>query len=489
MKRYIISFAVLTLFLVSCTDLTDELYDRIPNDKYPENAGQAALITVPVYSSMQGLIDGGGWWFLQEIPSDEMVAPTRLTDWDDGGKWRALHTHTWTNTTEAVASLWFPMYSGIGQANKLIEANQPFAGQPAADLTIAKVKTMRAFYYYILIDNYGDVPFETNYANAVKTPTKTSKAVIFNAIVKDVEDAIVVLKTNPGNSKISVNLGMAYTLLTKLYLNAEVYTGTAQWVKAEAAAKAVIDLGTYSLETEALKPFITENQFSPENIFQIPFDEDSYTGFNLHMRTLHYLNNQTFGMTAGPWNGFAASEDHFNTFDAADARKKGFLVGQQYDLAGKKLVEGGKNVILDPHIPALLMDGTFTPEQIRFSGARVAKFEIKKAAKENLSNDFPLFRYADVLLMKAEAAIRQGKNGDAEINQVRARAGVPNFTNTTLDQLLAERGREMFWEGHRRQDLIRFGKFNAAWWEKPASSPDRNTFPIPQWVKDTNPNL
>ena len=135
------------------------------------------------------------------------------------------------------------------------------------------------------------------------------------------------------------------------------------------------------------------------------------------------------------------------------------------------------------------MDGSFTFEEIRMSGARVGKYEIKKGSLENLSNHFPLFRYADVLLMKTEAMIRQGKNGDSYVNQIRQRAKVSTWSNTTLEMLLAERGREMFCEGHRRQDLIRFGKFNDAWWEKDASSPERNIFPIPQWAIDANPNL
>jgi hypothetical protein len=246
----------------------------------------------------------------------------------------------------------------------------------------------------------------------------------------------------------------------------------------------------YSLESNPLAPFITANEASPEIIFSIPYDEDTYTGNNLHMRTLHYQSNLTFDMSVGPWNGFAAMEDFYNTYDNEDLRKKGFLVGQQYTFAGAKITDATTNtpLILVPHIAALNMDATYTLEEIRMSGARVVKFEIKKGAKDNLSNDFPIFRYADILLMKAECMIRQGKNGDEYVNMVRARAGVTNYTNTTLDQLLAERGREMFWEAHRRQDLIRFGKFNSAWWEKPAGT-GGTTFPIPQWVIDANPNL
>ena len=191
------------------------------------------------------------------------------------------------------------------------------------------------------------------------------------------------------------------------------------------------------------------------------------------------------------WNGCAAVEDHYNTFTNDDHRKQGFIVGPQFTSTGQPLFDetAGKPLVINPKIPALIMDGSYTFEQIRMSGARIGKFEIAAGTDENLDNDFPLFRYADILLMGAEAKIRQGKNGDNLVNQVRQRAGVSAWTGTTLDMILAERGREMFAEGHRRQDLIRFKKFNNAWWAKPASAPERNLFPIPQWAIDANPNL
>ena len=210
------------------------------------------------------------------------------------------------------------------------------------------------------------------------------------------------------------------------------------------------------------------------------------------MRTLHYNSNLTFDMTVGPWNGFAAMEDFYNTYEANDTRKAGFLVGQQFTSTGDSIFDPGANnapLVLNPHIPALNMDNTYTLEEIRMSGARVIKFEIKLGAKDNLSNDFPIFRYADILLMKAEAMIRQGENGDSYVNEIRERAGLSDWSGVGLDSLLAERGREMFWEAKRRQDLIRFGKFNDAWWEKDADGAENNTFPIPQWAIDTNPNL
>ncbi|MEI6748263.1 MAG: RagB/SusD family nutrient uptake outer membrane protein [Bacteroidota bacterium] len=483
---------VLVVLLSSCTDLKDQYYDRLPADKYPENALQIALLPAPVYSGLQGFLDGSGWWFCQELTSDEMVGPTRNTDWDDGGKWRVLHEHTWTNTTEAINNMWSPMYGGIAQANKLVELLETYPKTSAVMATIAQVKIMRAFYYYVLIDNYGDVPYVTSFANADPKPFKTTRAEIFNKLVGEtgeIEGNIKYLL--PSNSKTSVTKGMAFSLLAKLYLNAEVYTGTPEWVKAEAACDSVIALGQYGLEGTPLAPFVTENSGSLENIFTIPYDENTYKGNNLHMRTLHYLSNLTYDMTLGPWNGFCAMEDHYNTYEDIDLRKAGFMVGQQFTSSGTKIYDlvAEVDLVIKAHLPALKMDATFTKDEIRNTGARVIKFEIKKGANDNLSNDFPIFRYADILLMKAEAMIRQSKNGDEYVNQIRTRAGVSTWTGVTNEQLLAERGREMFWEGHRRQDLIRFGEFNKAWWEKLASTPDRNTFPIPQWAIDANENL
>lgn len=488
MKKIIFFLLALAAIQFGCTKLDVELYDRVPPTDY---VADPVLKMSPIYAPMRDHLDWGGWWFANEIPGDGTVAPTRSADWDDGGKWRVLHQHTWDNNTEAINNMWSRYYNGVIEANKFIEEMQGLGDADPIKIAIAKAKVLRAYYYYLLIDNYKDVPFVTSYLNAPQTPSRNFRQDIFARITKDIEDHAPIIPSSA--TKTGATKGFAYTLLSRLYLNAEVYTGTPQWSKAAQYADSVILLGQYSLETDPLKPFVTNNQNSVENIFVIPYDEDKYTGNNLHMRTLHYNSNLTFNMTAGPWNGFAAMYDHYNSYADNDLRKSGyFLVGQQYTADGAEIKDqgaGGANLIFNPVIPALNMDATFTAVQIRMSGARVKKFEIKNGAKDNLSNDFPIFRYADVLLMKAEALIRLGQNGDQYINPVRTRAGIEALSGATLDDVLAERGREFFWEAHRRSDLIRFGKFNRAWWEKPVSSPDRNTFPIPQWAIDANPKL
>ncbi len=506
MKNKFLTSILIALFFASCTNLDNEIYDKIPLDVFPENEGQVAALSNPTYAKLDLLTqDWGGWWMAQEITSDEVVCPTRGEHWDDGGKWRVLHSHEWNNNTEAVNVMWSTFYDGVYQSNFAIDMMRGFAQSEALDVSMAKLRAMRALYYWFLIDNYGDVPFLMTNENAPEKPFRIKRAEIFQAIVTDLEDAV---KSIPaGGAKTAASKGMAYTLLAKLYLNAEVYTGTPQWAKTEMFCDSVIALNQYSLEVDPLGPFITENGSSPENIFTIPYDEDNMKGFNLHMRTLHYNNNSTFNMTVGPWNGFAVVEKHFKTYfddystlTSSDDRIRYFLYGQQYNAAGQPLMDGTTNepLVLNPFIPALIMGDANTEAEKLMSGARVVKFEIKDGCTDNLSNDYPIFRYADVLLMKAECRLRQGDAGGGltYVNQVRQRAGAANFTALTEENLLAERGREMFWEANRRQDMIRFGTFISAFswdapstWSRPASGTDRLTFPIPQWAIDANENL
>lgn len=494
MRKIIYSIFIMAS-IISCTDLDDVIYDKIPADQYPENDKQLAGITTPIYLPMQDFLDdGGGWWYAQEVTSDEMTVPTREGDWGDGGKWVELHTHTWTNFNGEYNRMWEKCYMGIVEANKLLDRVATWEQNEEVAKLVAKVKIMRAYYYYLLIDNYGDVPYFTSFVNAPVQPNKDSRAAVFDSIVYEIEKEVLILSSNV--TKTGVSKGMAYSLLAKLYLNAEIYTGSPRWVEAEEACDSVISIGLYNLESDVVGAFKTDNENSNENIFVIPYDEDTYGGFLLHLRTLHYEMQKTYDMPVGTWNGFCAMEDHYNTYTDDDRRKSAyFLVGQQYSSTGEPLFDNTANapVILVPEIKYLVMVNMaawFQSSWIRLSGARVQKFEIKMGAKFNLSNDFPIFRYGDILLMKAEAMIRQGANGDEYVNMIRRRAGFEvDWTNTGLDDLLAERGREMFWEAHRRQDLIRFGKFGDAWWEKEASGSDRTVFPIPDWAIEANPNL
>lgn len=493
-----ISFITLLIILLgtSCTDLTEELYDKIPGDEYPENASQVATVSVDAYARLKPMADDEGWWlWAQEVSSDELVFPVRDADWDDGGKWRVMHQHTWNNDVEGVNRMWDKFWAGITRSNQIIDFYKALNENEEIIRKIKEVEVMRSLYYYWLIDNYGDAPYLTTTINVPEQPYKATRAAIFDSLTTTIKDNIQFLK--PIDNKYLATQYMAYALLAKLYLNAEVYTGTAQWAEAEQYIDSVLS-GPYSLASSVSEPFLTNNEGSSEIIFSIPYDEDNFQGFRIHMRSLHYQHNLTYDMNVGPWNGCAVTYDHFKTYSDNDLRKEAyFIYGPQFDSKGQAIEESvtGEPLVINPEIPAIRMDATYTAEQIRTSGARIKKYEIKKGAKENLSNDFPIFRISDFYLMKAEAMINQGGNGDAWINPIRQRAGVDDWAGASLDSLLAERGRELFAEGHRRQDLIRFNKFTNSWWGKgdnqggTSGDPSVLVFPIPKWATDANPNL
>lgn len=496
MKNISLYTILIILLGISCTNLDEEVFDKIPGDEYPENAAQVATVSVDAYARLKPMADDEGWWFwAQEVTSDELVFPVRDADWDDGGKWRVMHQHTWNNDVEGVNRMWDKFWGGITRSNQILDFYRALNESDEITRKIKEVEVMRSLYYYWLIDNYGDAPYLTTTIDVPEQPYKITRAAIFDSLTTTIENNLSYLQAI--DNKYLATRYMAFALLAKLYLNAEVYTGTAQWAKAEQYCDSVIN-GPYSLESSVTGAFVTSNENSSEIIFSIPYDEDNFQGFRIHMRTLHYQHNLTFDMNVGPWNGCAVTYDHFNTYSDNDLRKEAFFIyGPQYDSKGAEIIESvtGEALVIEPEIPALKMDATYTPAQIRTTGARIKKYEIAKGAKENLSNDFPIFRLTDFYLMKAEAMMRQGGNGDVWINPIRQRAGVDDWSGATLDSLLAERGRELFAEGHRRQDLIRFGEFTNSWWGKGDSQggtsgdPSVKVFPIPKWATDANPNL
>lgn len=479
----------------ACTELDEEVYEKVPADKYPENEAQVANLATEVYSRLRPLADDEGWWFLaQELSSDELAGPTRGSDWYDGGKWLEMHQHDWSNDHEGVNRMWDVFWSGITTANQTLDMMRKLPQNEQIEAKMKEVEVMRSFYYYLLIDNYGDAPYLTSAEDAPEKPYKITREAIFDSLVTTVEQNLPALKMQ--DTKYMATRYMAYALLAKLYLNAEVYTGTPQWEKASAYCDSIIEKGPYVLENSVNGPFKANNENSSEIIFSIPYDEDNFQGFRLHMRTLHYQHNLKYDMSVGPWNGFAVVPTHFDTYSENDIRKEEYhIYGLQYDINGNEIIDEqtGEPLDIDPYLPAIEMTASdYSTYEIRTTGARIGKYEIEQGAKENLNNDLPLFRLTDIYLMKAEAEIRMdgAGAGDEWINPIRQRAGVPTWDGATLEQLLAERGRELYVEGHRRQDLIRFDEFTKEWWEKDVSGdPSVETFPIPKWATDANPNL
>ena len=478
-----------SLFLVgACTNLEEELKDTFTEDFDPINPGLGQSENVNKATPSDGLggafgrlrngsANHGNYFSVVEISSDEAVITQKGGDWFDGGIWLDMHKHVWQVTHPALNGMWNDNYGGISECNRLIQENTVGAEG------IAQLRTLRALYYWRLMDAFGRIKLVT--VPNVDAP-QASRLQAFEFIESELLAAIPNLRDGrPEYGRVSK--GGAYALLARLYLNAEVYAGAPRWQDAIDAADAVINSGAYSLSSDYASVFAPDNIENVEQIWVIPYDEGTAGGMNFAQMTLHYPSQLTYRLQAQPWNGYSTLEEFYNSYEAADARRaNNFIVGPQTDLQGNPILD----LAFDPadpdgavinYTPAI---NELAPSGSRQAGARMGKYSFKIGQRPDMDNDYVLFRYGDVLLMKAEAIARLNGNWSEPsaltlVNQLRSRAGVAAFSSMTADQFLAERGREMFQESVRRTDLIRFNKWGVAWWEKPASAAFRTIFPIP----------
>jgi starch-binding outer membrane protein, SusD/RagB family len=517
--RFVMIVMVISAFSMSCTKLDETLYSTLTPSSFYKNDAEFVAALGAAYTQLGGYASGSVT-NLQELTSDEMVVPTRGSDWDDGGNWRRLHLHSYKYEDNDMGSAWDFCFSGVTKCNFLIYQFTTLAttGQVSQDIAngyISELQTLRGFFYWQLVDLYGNVPWVTDYANAPAAPPTVARATVYNNIITDLEAAVPLLsKAVDGTTYGRMNYYAGKMLLAKLYLNAGVYTsnggaagtGTAQWQKVIDNCDAIINSGLYNLEGNYFANFNVNNASSKEFIFAIPYDQIFFTGFNLNAQTLHYGSQFTYNLTFQPWNGFCSMEQFYNSYSNNDLRKGdvgtptvpaskrgNFLAGYQFKLGGGQVTDDGADGA-DPdgkplnfgnmlHTPAVPQINELGPAAWRQSGVRIGKWEFQIGGTSDMSNDFVVFRYADVLLMKAEALFRLGNTAAALplVNQVRERAGLtdltsldapvsfdPNGAVVTGGELLNEMGREMFAEHNRRQDLIRWGFFNSnAKWALP----------------------
>jgi hypothetical protein len=525
-----INLALLLVFMgISCTKLDENkyLYDKVTGDRFGGTDLEIQSAVGAAYSNLSGLGGNNHYFPLNEVTTDEEVVPTRGPDWGDGGKWVRLKRHTGIATDDLYNNGWNFCYTGISTCNRLI-ATLTSLGTTTALAYIPELKGLRAIYYYWLLDWYGSVPLSIDFADT-KPPANATRQEVYNFVEAELIENAPLLKKPSSVPDVAtygrVTYYAAEACLAKLYLNAQVYTGTAQWDKAIAACDAIINSGVFSLTPNYVDNFQQNNQSSKEFIWAIPFDHIKFTGFNLPMMTLSYLNQNTYNINQQPWNGFATTAEFYKSYidpvenpgpqgtvvgldplgtpttGTDDKRMRvNFLVGPQFSSTGARLSDDGADAT-DP-------DGkpyTFTPyiNQLepnawRQSGARIGKWQYYLGMTESLDNDLAVFRYADILLTKAEATARKANNWNdasvlAVVNQIRTQhGGVTPLLALTPASFLAERSREMFAEAYKRQDMIRFGTYNGPFDQfHNYTDPDThyNIFPIPATQIDANKNL
>lgn len=494
-------FLLITLVVFSCTKLDE----RFRSELEQNNSGSisAAQLLISTYTSIGAPYTNGDLWHAQQQTSDETIAPTRGPDWDDNGQWRALQTHTWNADQGNLRNAFTGLLATQFQASNVLQFS-PSAQQAA------EARFIRALSMFSVLDGWDQVPYREDLSNYKTLPVtlKGTEAADFiagelNTAMNDLPDAGAAYLANKNGAR---------TLLMKLYLNKGVFANRAAPAFDAADMNQVITLadqiigsGRYSLSDIFFDNFAPDNDTrSKENIYTF-YNQSGDRGNDIR-NAVHQVSH--YNMTPDGWNGFATLSDFYDKFEATDQRRGiaytypgsrpnpgkrvnvGFLIGQQYNLTTDEPLKDrkGNPLAFTPEVKLRETD----PNTLEVTGIRVIKYPYDYATSgDQKNNDWALFRYADVLLMKAEALLRTGKEADALIlvNQVRAKRLATPLLTLSLDNLLDERGREMYWEGWRRQDQIRFGKFLQAWQEKPASDPRVLLFPIPNSQIAVNPNL
>lgn len=519
MKRLFVTTSIgavglCTLLLVplqGCTDLTETPISSISPGNFFHTEGEVLAALAGVYAQLRSTAGEGDYWGVSEVSTDEMVVPTRGSDWYDNGTWLETHRQTWSANSPSTLSFlnnaWNTAYAGVARANVLLDALAAGATVPNKASIEGEARYLRAFYYYLLMDLFGGVPLATT------SEIKERPRVTRDSLFKFIESELLAIRpdlptTRDAGNNGRVTRGAVDAMLANMYLNAGVYTkegAGAGGINATAynscsgitvaggldacqaainRSDSLLNSGVYQLADTFVKNFRADNNLSPENIFVVKFADADQLGFNFVMRTLHY--NQ---FTPSPWNGFATLAQTYNAFDPADKRRNMFLVGPQVNVeTGAPAFDRAGNPLV---FTTTIANVTAATEG---EGARIYKWPIDPAhVAQNNGNDFAWFRLGEIYLIKAEALNEQSPGSAtalALLNALRNRTQPVDTALTgpiTRDMILNERLFELNSEGKRRQDLIRHGKYTQAWEFKAGPTADfRVLMPIPQTQIDAN---
>lgn len=518
--------------LSACTDLTEHIYsDNTTSNFYNTEKEVISAVLRPYTHSCAVFAcqSRQNYWQMNELAADQLAWPVKGPHGYDDGKWIQYHYHTWTNMHAAIEDSWNLFFMGLGFCNDAItnleqrDAASMSITEEARLAYLAELKANRAYYYLGMLDLWGNVPIVTKVGEP-EMPETNSRQEVFDFVESEI---LEVLDDLPLLSQEQQNCGRltraaGYAMLATLYLNAEVWTGTARWddcitycdklIKGEGGGQN----GTMELDKDILTSFSRTNSTdSKENILVLAYDYlASGTYCNWASDFFHFNQKYIYGGTANGNDGIVVIPSAYDAFADNDLRKSEWmLIGPQYDYETGEPVVGtseysGQPLVFVKEIKRFSEGNTeestmYTGEEN--SGARFNKYRTGANGDPNYwGNDWVLYRLTEMYFNKAECLMR--KNGGKAtqeavdlINTCRQRAfsaedwEAAKYTVATLtmDELLAERGREFIFEGKRRTDLIRFGKFTTGeWWDHKATNDDHlKIYPIPYQQTTLNPNL
>ncbi|WP_316808220.1 RagB/SusD family nutrient uptake outer membrane protein [Pedobacter agri] len=528
--------AMLLITANGCTKLDENLYDTISSENFYKNKNEiiSAVLRPYTHANAWGTSSGqDGWWRLAELSADQLAWPTKGRHGEDGGKWKRLHYHTWTVDEGGINNAWSLMYWGVGLCNVPIEnlekrdAAQLGITQQEKDAFLAELKLFRAYHYLKLMDLFGNIPVVTVVGEPAR-PSTLSRTEVFNFIEKEIKDNI---EKAPKLSKAMLgrmSQAGGYAMLVELYLNAQAWTGTARWDDCIAAADKLITNqaggmnGNMALDPNITDQFKPDNDLSKETIFSVAY-EFQRANFQPGFPSDFYHFNQQFiyGGSRNGNDGIVVIPDNFTKYKDADLRKRTWLLegkmvrfdnGQALIATGGNEYDGKQLEFVD-NIRKNKTGSTVSnmSEGEENSGVRFNKYKLGNQVANATTQpstvynntDWNIYRLTWIYFAKAEALMRKnGGTATAEavqlINDCKVRAFAAadwpanqyTVASLTLDELLVERGREFIFEGFRRDDLIRFGKFaTGSWWDHQPTNANRQLYPIPQQQIALNSNL
>lgn len=424
MKKYFIIIISLVLAASCDYDLDETIYSEIDASKFEMTANDVGASIAPAYAAF-GLMINGWHNIAFDEGTDYMSLCSNGSGWYDGGVYNRMHMHTWPDNQSHFNARWNGYYNGVNRANKalqLFESGEVPLDENLKANVLAQLKSIRAYFYWLLMDEFGRVPLVLNFDGTLLP--QSDRAVIYNYLVSELEEIIPELSADNNLSTYGkFNQWAARTLLANIYLNAEVYTGTPQWDKVIEQCDSIIGSGKYSLAPKYKDNFAVKNETSPEIIFAVPADFIYGVGLNFHRAMLHAASRNKYNMVVAPWGTGAVkgTPQFLDMYEMGDKRlADSWDSGPQYASNGQPLIGGydiiGKPMIFTRPIPNGLQAG-------EAEGYRLNKYD-PTGANARMDNDVVLLRYAQVLMMKAEALLRKGFSNDAAalVTQVRMRS-------------------------------------------------------------------
>lgn len=509
MKRIFTISAAAALVAASCTNLDEEIYSQIPKDTFLSDDANVALYTSRPYTALQSWGSEQGMLTMILQLSDEAAIPRAYNGSWAEARYGELQRHSIPVGNKLVRCGWDFCFDGIAACNDALYELQRVPEQSETVLkSIAEITVLRAYYYLLAVDCWGNVPYSVDKAQT-GYPEQKDRKFMLPFIEKEIKDNMDRLDVNVTSATYGrVTKGVAQFLLAKIYLNSEEWLGTPRYDEAEKVCAEIMESGQYSLAGTYAANFAINNENGPEAVFALPHSS-VYTNNAFYIYVMTFNDDLQKAFNIGEtWNGsLMAQPDFFDSYESGDTRKSDtWLYGQVYDADGakyqyKEIASDGSTVMKDYILTGSPIDESKYTDGIgRFEGARIIKWPYQTdgtltSYKISMENDFYLMRYSDVVLMYVEALVRQGRTAEAaavpEFIRIRERAGLSPMTvsELTLDNLLLERQHELALEGWSRQDLIRFGRYTRAWWAKPEGKDYMKLLPIPDLRRGDNPNL